>query len=417
MFASQMNRRHFLKSSALAGVALTVGAPAVRAQAAGEITMIGWNAPALMDIFARAEKEVGVKINYDVLPAAWSDVMAKITLWGQTGYDGIDILFADDLIGGLWGMNGWAEDLSASDAWTKNSGDIVENITVLNNAVGGVYRIFFTMGLEPFFYNKTLVPNAPASWEELIEIGKATTKASDGIWGWRPLGGQGHAFNTVLLALNQAGADPKTLDDPATLKALQFMYDWVQTDKITPPSVISEDNPAVEALAAAGKAAMWWTYDGGLANILKADQTKITLENIGMSRWPKGPASDIGLVHGWGWLLSKFSQKKDASKEVLAWLSSPAMIKEISIAQSAAPPYRSMFKDPDIVAKLPQLTLGTGWEDQIRGAKFREPIVSSPQVTQLWNMFDKIGSYILSGEKDPAATQAWAIEEYRAIRG
>ena len=76
-----------------------------------------------------------------------------------------------------------------------------------------------------------------------------------------------------------------------------------------------------------------------------------------------------------------------------------------------------MFKDPDIVAKLPQLTLGTGWEDQIRGAKFREPIVSSPQVTQLWNMFDKIGSYILSGEKDPAATQAWAIEEYRAIRG
>lgn len=417
MFTPQLSRRSFLKSTALAGAAATVFAPHVRAQASGEINMIGWNAPALMDIFARAEKEVGVKINYDVLPAAWSDVMAKITLWGQTGYEGIDILFADDLISGLWGMNGWAEDLSGTDAWTKNSGDIVENVTHLNEAVGGVYRIFFTMGLEPFFYNKTLVPNAPATWEELISIGQSVTKADDGIWGWRPLGGQGHAFNTALLTLNQAGADLKTLDDPATLQALQFMYDWVQTKKITPPSVISEDNPAVEALAAAGKAGMWWTYDGGLVNILKADQTQVTLDNIGMARWPKGPSSDIGLVHGWGWLLSKFSQKKDAAKEVLAWLASPAMIKEISIAQSVTPPYRSMFSDADIVAKLPQLTLGSGWEDQIRGAKFREPIVSSPQVPQLWNMFDKLGSYILSGEKDPAATQAWAVEEYKAIRG
>jgi ABC-type glycerol-3-phosphate transport system substrate-binding protein len=416
MITSPISRRNFLRTTALAGAALSLGTPRALGQAS-EINMIGWNAPALMDIFARAEKEIGVKINYDVLPAAWSDVMAKITLWGQTGYSGIDILFADDLIGGLWGMNGWAEDLSGTDAWTKNSGDIVENIATLNNAVGGVYRIFFTMGLEPFFYNKTLVPKAPTTWEEMVSMAQGATKAGDGIWGWRPLGGQGHAFNTVLLTLNQAGADLSKLDDPATLQALQYMYDWVQKSKITPPSVISEDNPAVEALAAAGKAGMWWTYDGGLANIIGADQSQVTMDNIGMSRWPKGPSSDIGLVHGWGWLLSKFSQKKDAAKTVLDWLASPAIIKEISLAQSAAPPYRSMFKDADILAKLPQLSLGTGWEDQIRGAKFREPIVSSPQVTQLWNMFDKLGSYILSGEKDPAASQAWAIEEYKAIRG
>ncbi len=56
------------------------------------------------------------------------------------------------------------------------------------------------------------------------------------------------------------------------------------------------------------------------------------------------------------------------------------------MAQSATPPYRSMFTDADIVVKLPQLSLGGGWEEQIRGAKFREPDVSSPQVTQLWNI-------------------------------
>jgi ABC-type glycerol-3-phosphate transport system substrate-binding protein len=368
-----------------------------------------------MDIFKRAGKEAGVAINYDVLPSKWDDVMQKITLWGQTSYSGIDIMFADDLIGGLWGMNGWAEDLSGTDAWTKNSSDIVDNITVLNNAVGGVYRIFFTMGIEPFLFNKTMVPAAPATWGDMVAAGKSATR--DGVWGFRPLGGEGHAFNTVLLMLNQAGADLATLNDPATLTALQYMYDWVKKDKITPGSTVSEDNAAVEALAASGKAAMWWTYDGGVNNILNLDHTVVKRVNLGVARWPKGPASDIGLAHGWGFLLSKFSEKKDAAKELLSWLSSKDIIREIGLAQTAAPPYRSLFNDPQLVKALPMLTAGPGWTEMIRGAKFREPLVNNPQVTQLWSMFDNLGSYILSGEKSPQESQAWAVEEYKSIRG
>jgi multiple sugar transport system substrate-binding protein len=411
---TRVSRRHFIQGAAATAGALTFGIGTAPARAeTRSINMIGWNSPALKDIFAKAEKEIGIKINYDVLPAKWDDVMQKITLWGQTGYNGIDIMFADDLIGGLWGMNGWAEDMSGLDAWTKHSSDIVENINVLNKAQGGVYRIFFTMGYEPFMYNKKLVSKAPATWEELVTTAKGLTK--DGVWGWRPLGGEGHAFNTVLLMLNQAGANLDTLDDPATLTALQFMHDWVQTDKITPSSTVSEDNPAVEALAAAGKAAMWWTYDGGTKNILGVDNTAVTRETLGMARWPKGPASDIGLVHGWGYMLSKFSQHKDEAKEVLNWLADTAMIKEVDLSQSAAPPYKSLFKDPDYIAKMPQLSAGPGWEELIRGAKFREPIVNHQQVTQLWSMFDKLGSYVLSGEKSPKDAQAWALGEYKTI--
>ncbi|MGX9182197.1 extracellular solute-binding protein [Mesorhizobium sp. BHbdii] len=178
---------------------------------------------------------------------------------------------------------------------------------------GGVYRIFFYMymGIEPFLFNKSMIAKAPTTWEEMVAAAKSATK--EGVWGWRPLGGEGHAWNTVLLTLNQAGADLTTLSDPATLSALQFMHDWVHKDKITPASTVSEDNNAVEALAAAGKAAMWWTY--GINNILSLDHTVITMDNLGVACWPKGPASDIGLVHGGGFLMSKFSQKKDAAKE------------------------------------------------------------------------------------------------------
>jgi len=411
-----LSRRGFLQTAAAGTAVTTFNIRRAGAQSPSEINMIGWNSPVLRDLFARAESEIGVRINYDVLPAKWDDVMQKITLWGQTGYEGIDVLFADDLLGGLWGMNGWAEDLSDTEAWTAHSSDVVENIHTLNEAVGGVYRIFFTMGLEPFFYNKSLVPNAPTTWDEMVTMAKASTDQANGVWGWRPLGGEGHAFNTVLLMLNQAGADLSTLEGPETLQALQHMYDWVHTHGITPPSTVSEDNAAVEALAAAGKAGMWWTYEGGLRNILDVEGSTVTLDNLGVARWPAGPAGDTGLVHGWGVMMSKFSQKKDAAREVINWISRPEIVREICVAQRVAPPYRSLFTDPEIVAGVPALTAGPGWEALIAGAKFREPIVSSPQVTQLWNMFDSLGGYVLSGERTPEDAQRWAMDEYQLIK-
>jgi ABC-type glycerol-3-phosphate transport system substrate-binding protein len=408
----KLDRRGFLQGTAAVAGALTFGigtAPAI-AQSR-EINMIGWSNPKLAELFARAEKEIGIKINYDVLPAKWDDVMQKVTLWGQTGYDGLDVMFADDLIGGMWGMNGWAEDLSGLSI---NTDDLVDNIKALNQAAGGVYRLFFTLGAEPFMYNKDLVATPPTTWEEMVATARSITKGD--VWGWRPLGGNGHAFNTVLLMLNQAGADLESLSDPATLTALQYMADWVQKDKITPSSTVSEDNAAVEAIAAAGNAGMWWTYDGGTTGILGIEGSKITKDNLGMARWPKGPSSDIGLVHGWGYLQPKASKKKDEGKAVLEWLGQTSIIKEVDLIANATPPYKSLFSDPDYVAAMPQLTAGVGWEELIRGAKFREPIVNHRQVTQIWVMMEKLGGYVLSGEKSPADAQSWAMSEYQTIK-
>ena len=111
----------------------------------------------------------------------------------------------------------------------------------------------------------------------------------------------------------------------------------------------------------------------------------------------------------------KASKRKDAAAEVINWLAQPEMIKAFDLAQSAAPPYRALFKDPQVIAKLPILTAGPGWEEMIRGARFREPIVNHRAVTQLWTMFDKLGSFVLSGQKSPKEAQAWAKAEYQTI--
>ncbi len=410
-----LSRRSFLKSAAATGAALSLGVRTTAAQeAARTVNVVGWNSPDHQEILLNAGKELGITVKYDVLPAAWNDVMQKITLWGQSGYDGVDILFADDLIGGLWGMNGWADDLSGLDVSSKVQGDLVDNIAALNSAAGGIYRQFFLLDAEPFYYNKKLVPTAPKTWDEMTAVAQSVT--SGDVWGWRPLGGNGHAFNTVLLMLNQAGADLESLSDPGTLAALQYMYDWVQTSKITPPSTVNEDNTTVEALAAAGKAAMWWSYGGSLKNVPSIDGSTLSIDDIGVARYPAGPASDIGLVHGWGFLSPKASANKAAAHELLNYLGQPEQVRNLVLKTNAPPPLKSLLADPEIQAKVPLIMANGGWENTIRGAKFREPIVNHRQVTQLWTMIDKLGAYILSGQKNPADAQAWAMSEYQTIK-
>jgi len=410
-----LSRRSFLASAAATGAALSLGIRTTAAQeAAKTVNVVGWNSPEHQQILLDAGKELGLTVKYDVLPAAWNDVMQKITLWGQSGYDGVDVLFADDLIGGLWGMNGWADDLSTLDVSSKVQSDLVDNIAALNSAAGGIYRQFFLLDAEPFYYNKKLVPTAPKTWEEMTSVAQSVTTGD--VWGWRPLGGNGHAFNTVLLMLNQAGADLESLSDPGTLAALQYMYDWVQTSKITPPSTVNEDNTTVEALAAAGKAAMWWSYGGSLNNVPTIDGSTLSVDDIGVARYPAGPASDIGLVHGWGFLSPKASANKAAAHELLNYLGQPEQVRKITLAGGAPPPLKSLLADPEIQAKVPLIMANGGWENTIRGAKFREPIVNHRQVTQLWTMIDKLGAYILSGQKNPADAQAWATSEYQTIK-
>jgi ABC-type glycerol-3-phosphate transport system substrate-binding protein len=161
---------------------------------------------------------------------------------------------------------------------------------------------------------------------------------------------------------------------------------------------------------------MWWSYGGTLTNVPTIDGSVLRVDDIGVARYPAGPGSDIGLVHGWGFLSPKASANKTAAHELLNYLGQPEVIRDIILKTSAPPPLKSLLADAGIQAKVPLIMANGGWENTIAGAKFREPIVNHKQVTQLWQMIDKLGSYILSGEKSPADAQAWAAGEYQTIK-
>lgn len=413
--SQKLSRRDFLRTAAAAGAGLGLTATTTIgvAQEDKVVNMVGWGGDVPPAFMEAVSEETGIQINYDALPPVWNDVMAKITLWGQTQFDGIDVLWADDLIGGLWGMNGWAEDMTNTNAWQDNKDDVVENVHVLNEAVGGVFRIFYFLGLEPFFYNKDLVPEPPTTWEELFSIGEAVTDQENGVWGWHPRTEGGHAFNTVLLALNHAGGDLETLADENSLVAFQFMQDWIKRG-ISSPTIISENN---FGLAAAGKVGMWWNYEGSYNSLLTVEDSVLNEENLGLARFPMGPGSDVGLVHGWGYSVPAAGQNKATALELMDVLATREKMKDISVRYSGlVPAMKSLIEDEEILELAKVLSAGPGWAELLRGAKFREPIVNSPQTTQLWQMFEQLGQQVLALELTPEEVQEWAIAEYDIIK-
>ena len=410
-----ISRRSFLKGAgAVAASSLLPHFPNIVRADNHEINIIGWGSAWFDDLFAAATEETGIKINRESLPSRWSDVMQKFTLWGQTGYSHIDVMMTDDLLAGMYGMNGWAIDLSDLDAYTDNQDDIAGSVHQLNNAMGGVFRLFYFMGATPFFRNADLVPEAPATWDDFIAAGQAATDQEAGVWGWRPLGGQGHAFNTMLMALHHSGADLESLNDDATRAALQWMYDWVNNYEITPPSTINEGYTEVIGLMAAGKAGMCWGYEGMHHEVTNTVDTVVTEDNFKLSRFPMGPVDDSLLLHGWGYSIPSASTKIEQAKEVVNFLGHRDQLRFVAL-QNVVPGLKSFFTDDEIVEKIPVLAVDPGWEELTRDAKFRYPIVNHRQVSQLWSMFDQLGEMILSGERNVDEAFQWAQDEYTII--
>jgi ABC-type glycerol-3-phosphate transport system substrate-binding protein len=370
------------------------------------LNLIAWPIYEFPENIQKFTEATGVRVKAESFPAKWEETLAKFTLWGESGYENIDVHTQDDQIAALYAFNDWCLDLAylLTDEQKTDQADAVKGLT---EAVGRQARMFFFVGGMPFMRNKTLMPEAPKTWDELVTMAKQATSPGDDVWGWRPYSGS-HQWNLTLHILNHAGADTTTMEGDGALKALQFMHDWVFKDEISPKTIISEGQEEIIPLAADGKAGAWWGYEDGYGYIVDV-QGKLTEDMIGVSRWPMGPADDSALVHGWGWMIPKFTAQKELAEQFVTFMSQKDLLKAGNIKAHNTPAYKSMYSDPEIAEAVPVLKAGN-WEEVVRGAKFRCPAVCMANGARYTEVFNKAGLFVLSGEQTPEAAQAWAVD-------
>jgi ABC-type glycerol-3-phosphate transport system substrate-binding protein len=326
-----------------------------------------WGVDQAKEIIARFEKErPEAKIELIEGPSDWDGHVSRTTLWLKTKYQGVDVLYEDDVFtldGAFFGV--W-EDLTPylSEAEIEDLVDLQKEYMKL---FGGVYRIPWWNGMSYMYYRKDMFEEegitVPQTWEEFLEVGKHFVRDLDGDgkpdqWGYTTQGTPGEMYNNFAEFLYQAGGDEWTLapggvPDPKAKEALEFM---TKIYKETAPSGLSAIGYAESrGLLQERKVAMLrdWADTGRIA----VQQNLV--DKIGVMNFPAGPAGPYAIGHCWGVVVNKyganFMKNKDLVIDFVKFMLRPEI--HAITAEIEGPALRSVLSNEQYMQKLAEKSI------------------------------------------------------------
>ncbi len=238
--------------------------------------------------------------------------------------------------------------------------------------------------LEKYGFN-----GPPETWAELqdmaqmIQRGERAAGNAD-FWGYVWQGNQyeGLTCDAVeWLASEGAGsvveADGSiSVNNAQTVAALERAKGWVGT--ISPPDVTELQEETARAIWQGGNAAFMrnWPYAYSLGN---ADDSAVQ-DLFDVAPLPKGASGQGGAaLGGWQLAVSKHTDMKDEAIELVRWMTGPEAQKIQALELSNIPTRRSLYNDPEILAKSPFfanipaiLDAATARPSTVTGAKYSE---------------------------------------------
>lgn len=288
---------------------------------------------------------------------------------------------------------------------------------------GKVYSIPFQRSTPVLYYNKAafveagLDPNKPpATWDEMIEMGKKLTKkdANGNVtqWGTRiPTLGLGGAWLFGGLVISNGGllsADNGIdvgIDTPETLGALEFLQALSAEGVMASGGITWGDTPKAFV---EGNAATIWTSTGNLAFVNKNAEFDW---GVGFLPGGKGPGAPVG---GGNFYIFKgiTDEEQAAALDFIKFMTAPENAAKWSIATGYVAPRADTWETPmmkEYAAKLPQALVA---RDQVNYANREFATFQRGKVTQY--LVEAIES-TLAGEAEAAEALAKAQKAADAV--
>jgi sn-glycerol 3-phosphate transport system substrate-binding protein len=283
---------------------------------------------------------------------------------------------------------------------------------------GKTYAIPFQRSTPVFYYNKDafraagLDPEAPpATWDEMIEMGKALTQRdSNGNvtqWGTRiPTLGLGGAwlFGGLVVSkgdvlTTETGTEAR-INTPAARASLEFLLELSEEGVMAPGGISWGDTPKAFL---EGQTASMWTSTGNLAFV----EENATFDwGVGFLPGGDGPGAPIG--GGNFYIFSDTTdEEREAALDFIKFMTSPANAATWSMATGYVAPRPDVWETPQMkeyAARLPQALVAL---DQLEYAEREFATFQRAKVTQY--LVDAIES-VVTGNADPAEALARAQE-------
>ncbi len=258
------------------------------------------------------------------------------------------------------------------------------------------------------YYRKDLLKkygfkNPPTTWNELLTqaltVQKEEKKKNENFWGfvWQGAQYEGLICDALEYFASAGGGfldknGKPVLDSPANEKALQFMVNLVQKYHISPPNTYTDmKEEEVRMLFQNGDALFErnWPYAYALHNATNsAVRGKFDIAPLPAFKGGKS-ASTLG---GWHIGVSKYSEQKENAVKLVAFITSYAIQKQLSLALGWNPGRTDVYDDAEIQKKNPYLKkLKTVFEGAV-------PRPSLPYYSELSQSWQKNINAALSGK-------------------
>jgi len=280
-------------------------------------------------------------------------------------------------------------------------------ISTLSDPAGHVYGLWHETDCRVLYYRKDLVPRAPRSWAELLEIAPRISREQN-IAGYLYNAGRWEAtvFDHLAMFWAQGGrlvdgagrpVFGEGADRQRMVNVLAFLRDTIRTGA-SPRSVLaSMDYQQLTSAAAAGDVAMFLGGNWQLAD-LKANLSAEEFAKWDVAPIPqRDPATSSTGTGGWIWVVfATDPERRRAAVELIRRVEAPANAARISEATGHLPVRRSVYQ------QFP--TFREGWY-----ARFGE-IVANGQARPAVPMYPAISTelqlaigYAVSGDRTPEA--------------
>ena len=156
--------------------------------------------------------------------------------------------------------------------------------------------------------------------------------------------------NGAILAADGLSA---RINEPEAVAAIKFLYDTINTTKISPQNVLSWDEEPSRQPFTSGEAMFMrnWSYVYPIAQDPAASQV---VDKVGVAPLPHFPGGkSAATLGGYQLGVNANSKQREAAVEFLTWLSSPEIQQRIALNFGLAPTRPALFEDAQIKAEQP----------------------------------------------------------------
>jgi multiple sugar transport system substrate-binding protein len=287
---------------------------------------------------------------------------------------------------------------------------------------GSLYALPYVGNSQLFFYRKDLFEKhnlrEPATWDDVLTAAKTIDERERT---GAPGGGQIHGYVMRAARGNSAVTDfmpifwsfgaemfdasgRPAVNSPEGINALKFM---VELGKYAPSGYASFNASEVSAHLLQGTAAMSINWPAWISAFNDPAKTRV-LGKMSFGSMPGAKAEGRAEIGNWLIAIPRGSHNADAAFEFLLWATTAEQMKKSALAGNP-PTRRSVFNDPELLAKFP------AYPAQLRSLETSKPRPRTPLWNEIENVFGIFLSRANSGELAPEEAMNQANAEIAKI--